>query len=155
MSMRFDLQNQLSVAQAFTGAATVSTNSYQLQGATSVDGTTFYQDPSIGRLMALLLMVTTAAGAGSTHTMDAIQATNSALTTGVVVLNTITVLAAALTVGAVFVVPIPQGSITQQFLGFRNTSTGGATTVTLDVYYVPQDEIPYFKAFPKVVDAAV
>lgn len=150
--MRFDFQNQLSAAQAFTGGLTVSTNSYQCQvGPTG----TFAQDISIGRLMAMLAIVTTAAGAGSTHTMNAIQATNSALTSSVVVLGTATVLAAALTAGASVIIPIPQGTITSQFLGFSNSSSGGTTTVSLDVYLCPLDEIPKFKSFPKVVTAVV
>lgn len=144
---RHDIENQLSVAQAFTGAATVSTNSYAKQTAA--------QDLSIGRRMALEVIPTVAAGAGSTHTMDAIQADDAALTTNVEVLNTVTLLAAVLIPGAVFEVPIPQGVMTRKYLGFRNTSTGGATTVTLDVYLVPQDEIDKYKSFPKVADAAV
>ncbi len=145
--MRFDIENQLSVAQAFTGAATVSTHSYQKQTAA--------QDISIGIRMSLLLLVTTAAGAGSTHTMDVIQADDAALTVNVEVLGTITVLAAALVVGAAFELPIPQGTMTRKFIGFRNTSTGGTTTVSLDVYLVPANEIPKFKSFPKAVDAVV
>lgn len=145
--MRFDVQNQLSAAQAFTGGATVSTNSYQKQTAA--------QDLSIGRRMALLLLVTTAAGAGSTHTMDVIQADDAALTSNVVVLATVSKLAAALTLGAAVELPIPQGSMTKQFIGFRNTSTGGTTTVSLDVYLVPQEEIPKFRSFAKVADAIV
>lgn len=145
--MRFDIENQLSVAQAFTGAATVSTNSY-------VKGTAA-QDLSIGRRMALMIMPTVAAGSGSTHTMECIQADNAALTSNVEVLATKSILAAALTVGSVHELPIPQGVMTKKYIGFRNTSTGGTTTVTLDVYLVPQDEIPKFKTFPKVVDAEV
>lgn len=143
--MRFDIENQLSVAQAFTGAATVSTNSYAKQSAA--------QDLSIGRRMALLIVPTVAAGAGSTHTMEVIQATDAALTTSIDVLASVSVLAAALTKGAVIELPIPQGVMTKQYLGFRNTSTGGTTTVTLDVYLVPQDEIAKYKSFPKVVNA--
>lgn len=145
--MRFDIENQLSVEQAFTGAATVSTHSYEKQTAA--------QDLSIGRRMALLLLPTVAAGAGSTHTMEVIQADNAALTTNVEVLATKSIAAAALTVGSAHELPIPQGVMTRKYLGFRNTSTGGTTTVTLDVYLVPQDEIPYYKSFPKVVDAEV
>lgn len=145
--MRFDAQNQLSVAQAFTGAATVSTNSYAKGTAA--------QDLSIGRRMALMIIPTVAAGAGSTHTMECIQADNAALTSNVEVLATKSILAAALTVGSVHELPIPQGVMTKKYIGFRNTSTGGTTTVTLDVYLVPQDEIPKFKTFPKVVDAEV
>lgn len=145
--MRFDLENQLSAAQAFTGAATVSTNSYKKQTAA--------QDLSIGRRMALLCAVTVAAGAGSTHTMEAIMATDAALTASITVLATKSIVAATLTAGYVFELPIPQGVMTKQYLGFRNTATGGTTTVTLDVYLVPQDEIPYYKSFVKVVDAEV
>ena len=145
--MRFDIENQLSVAQAFTGAATVSTNSYQKQTAA--------QDLSIGRRMALLVVPTVAAGAGSTHTLEAIMATDAALTTSITSLASISVLASDLTVGSVHEIPIPQGVMSKQFLGFRNTATGGTTTVTLDVYLVPQDEIANYKSFPKVVDAEV
>jgi len=145
--MRFDIENQLSVAQAFTGAATVSTNSYQKQSAA--------QDLSIGRRMSLLVMATVNAGSGSTHTLEAIQADNSTLTSGVEVLSTVSVLAAAFILGKEIEVPIPQGVMTKEFLGFRNTSSGGTTTVTADCYLVPSDEIANYKAFPKVVDAAV
>lgn len=145
--MRFDAQNQLSVAQAFTGGATVSTNSYQKQTAA--------QDLSIGRRMALLALVTVAAGAGSTHTMEVIQADDAALTTNVTSLGTVTKAAAQLILGAAIEIPIPQKSMTQKFIGFRETSTGGTTTVTLDVYFLPQDEIPAFRSFPKVVDTLV
>jgi hypothetical protein len=145
--MRFDIQNQLSAAQAFTGSATVSTNSYKKQTAA--------QDLSIGRRMALLVMPTVAAGAGSTHTLEAIQATDAALTAGVDNLATVTVLAANLTKGAVIEIPIPQGVMTKQYLGFRHTASGGTTTVTVDVYLVPQDEIAMYKSFPKINHADV
>lgn len=145
--MRFDIENQLSVVQAFTGAATVSTNSYRKQSAE--------QDISIGRRMALLVMATVAAGAGSTHTLEVIQADDAALTANVEVLGTITVLAAALIPGEEFELPIPQGTMSRQFIGFRHTAVTGVTTVTLDVYLVPQDEIAKYKSFPKVNNAIV
>lgn len=145
--MRFDIENQLSVEQAFTGGATVSTNSYKKQSAA--------QDLSIGRRMALLLLPTVAAGAGSTHTMEVIQADDAALTTNVEVLGTVSVLAANLALGDQVELPIPQGVMTRQYIGFRNTSTGGTTTVTLDVYLVPQDEIAQYKSFPKINNATV
>lgn len=147
MGIRFDAENQLSVAQAFTGAATVSTNSYQKQSAA--------QDISIGRRMALIAMPTVNAGAGSTHTLEAIQADDAALTSNVQSLASVSVAAANLIKGKFIEIPIPQGVMTKQFLGFRNTSTGGTTTVTLDVYLVPQDEIEMYKSFPKINDAVV
>lgn len=152
MSTRFDVQNQLSVAQAFTGGATVSTNSYGISNYAAIANK---PDMSIGRRMALIAIVTTAAGAGSTHTMEVITADDAALTSNVTSISTVTVLAAALVKGAVVEIPIPQGSINQLFLGFRETSTGGTTTVSLDVYLVPQDENPKYKSFAKVVDAVV
>lgn len=148
--MRLDLANQLSALQAFTGGATVSTNSFQIA---NYNGSK--PDISIGRRYSILGLVTTAAGAGSTHTMDAIQADDAALTSNVGVLATRSFLAAALTLGQAFDVPIPQKTISKLFIGFRNTATGGTTTVTLDVYLLPSDEIPAFRTFAKVVDAAV
>ena len=145
--MRFDIQNQLCVAQAFPGAATVSSNSYKKQTAA--------QDLSIGRRMALLLMPTVNAGGGSTHTLEVIQADDDVLTANVEVLASVEKLAADLTTDDVIEIPIPQGVMTRQYIGFRNTAAGGATTVTLDVYLVPQDEIAQYKSFPKINDAEV
>lgn len=145
--MRFDIENQLSVAQAFTGAATVSEHSYKKQSAA--------QDISIGRRMALLVLPTVAAGAGSTHILEVIQADDAALTTNVESLVSVSKLAADLALGDEVELPIPQGVMTKQYIGFRNTATGGATTVTLDVYLVPQDEIAKFKSFPKINNASV
>lgn len=150
--MRFDIQNQLSVAQAFTGGATVSTNSYQIANDSAISNK---PDITIGRRMSLLALVTVAAGAGSTHTMEAIQADNAALTSNVNSMSSLSIAAATLVAGYAFEIPIPQGIMNQLFLGFRNTSTGGTTTVTLDVYLVPADEIPKYKSFTKVVDAKV
>lgn len=145
--IRHDVENQMSVAQAFTGAATVSTHSYKKQTAA--------QDLSIGRRMALLVAPTVNAGAGSTHVLEAIQADDAALTSNVQSLASISVLAANLVKGVEIEIPIPQGVMTKQYLGFRNTATGGTTTVTLDVYLVPQDEIAKYKSFPKITDATV
>lgn len=142
-----DVENQVCVAQAFTGAATVSTHSYQKQSAA--------QDISKGRRMGWLVHVDVAAGAGSTHTMEAVQADNAALTSNLEVLNSQTILAATLVAGYEFLLPIPPDVMTKQFLGFRNTSTGGTTTVTLSVYLIPEDEFAKYKSFPKIVDAAV
>jgi len=145
--MRFDVENQLSVAQAFTGAATVSTHSYKKQSAA--------QDLSIGRRMALLVLPTVAQGAGSTMTVEVIQATDSALTASVDALASVSVLAANMQLGDFLEVPIPQGVMTDQYLGARVTLTGGTTTITADIYLVPQDEIAQYKSFPKAVGALV
>lgn len=143
--MRFDFQNELSQNQAFTGVATVSTNSYAKQTA--------LQDLSIGRRMALVVEPTVNAGAGSSLLLEAIQADDAALTTNVTSLGSITVAAAKFILGAEFEIPIPQGVMTQLYVGFRCTITGGTTTASMSVYFVPQDEMAVNTYFPKVVDA--
>lgn len=146
--MRFDVENQLSDKQAFTGGSTVSTNSYKKQTAA--------QDISIGRRMALLCHPTVDAGAGSTHTLEVIQASDAALTADITVLNTVTVEAADFTTEDWVEVPIPQGVMSEQYIGIRHSASGGTTTVTLDVYLMPQDEIhEVYKSFPKINDASV
>lgn len=145
--MMHDVENQLSAAQSFTGAATVTTHSYAKQTAV--------QDISIGRLMCLLLLPTVAQGAGSTMTFEAIQATDSALTTSVDSLSSVSVLAASAPLGARIVCPIPEGSMTKKYIGGRVTLAGGTTTITADIYLVPQDEVGKYKSFVKVVDAEV
>lgn len=145
--LKYDIENQLSVEQAFTGPAAVSTHSYKKQSAA--------QDLSIGRRMALIFLPTVDAGAGSTHVLEAIQATDAALTAGVEVIGSTTVLAAALVKGEEIEIPIRQGSMSKQYLGFRHTATGGTTTVTGDVYLVPQDENVQYKSFPKINESAI
>ena len=145
--MFFDAENQLSSAQAFTGALTVTTNSYQKQSAA--------QDLSIGRRLSVLVVPTVSAGAGSTVKIDAIQADDAALTTNVTILSTASYLAAAAIAGAFLEVQYPQRTMTQLYLGAQVTITGGTTTMTADIYLVPSDEIPAYRSFPKVVDAAV
>ena len=145
--MRFDIENQISVNQAFTGAATVSTHSYMKQTAA--------QDLSIGRRIALLVLPTVNAGAGSTVQIEAIQADDAALTSNVQPLGSVSVAAANFIKGKEIEVPIPQGVMNKTYLGARVTITGGTTTASMDIYLVPQDEIAYYKSFPKVNNAAV
>ena len=147
--MRWDVENQLSVNQAFTGAATVSANSYAKGSAA--------QDLSIGCRMALSVRPTVAAGAGSTHKLEAIQADDAALTTNVENIGTADgVLAAQLYKGAEIEVPIRQGAMTRKYIGFRHTATGGVTTLSADVYLVAQEDIPGQKVtFPKINNADV
>lgn len=144
--IRFDIENQLSVNQAFTGAAAVSTHSYKKQTAA--------QDISIGRRMCLLVMPTVNAGTGSTVKIDAIQSADGALGTPDV-LNSISVPAASFVKGKEFTVPFPQGTMSKQFLGAQVTITGGTTTASCDIYLVPEDEVAVYKSFPKVNHVAM
>ena len=142
--MRFDYEDQVCRAQAFTATAV---------SGSAIDKATAAKDISIGRRMAFLVVPTVSAGAGSTHVLAAIQADDAALTTNVEVLGSISVAAAALTAGSVHEVPIPQGVMTRRYIGLRNTISGGTTTVTLNAWLVPQDENAEYKSFPKVVHA--
>ena len=142
--MLLDYEDQVCRAQAFTATA-VSANSIDTNVASS--------DMFIGRRMAGLFIPTVAAGAGSTHVLAVVQADDSALTTNVEVLGSISVLAAALTVGSIHEIPVPQGVKTRRYIGLRNTISSGTTTVTADAWIVPQDEINKYKSFPKVVTA--
>lgn len=144
--MRFDYENELANQQAFTGAATVSQHSYSKQTAA--------QDLSIGRRMAILIYFHLA-GAGTTHTLDAIQADNTSFTTNKEVLASVSISSANALKAKFVEVPVPQGVMTRMHLGFQHTATGGTTTATLSGWFMPQDEIPKYKAFPKVNDAAV
>ncbi len=146
--MRWDKQNQLATDQAVTASA-VTENSYQKQSAA--------QDISIGRKLGVLFIVKVAAGASSNWTFEAIQADVTALTTNVEALaSSPSYAAAALTVGVQIFVPFPEGSIDRLHLGGRIIpASGGTETITVDAYLVPEDEVPYYKAFPKVVDAEV
>lgn len=145
--MKFDVLNQVCAAQAFTGSATLSDYSVKKGSAA--------QDASIGRRMAFLCIPTVAQGSGSTMTIEAVQADNAALSSNLEVLNSVSVAAADGFVGAQLEVPIPEGKMTKQYLGIRVTLTTGTTTITLDAYYMPQDEITRtFKSFPKVVGSA-
>jgi hypothetical protein len=144
--MQFDIENELMSSQAFTGAATVSASSYQKQVAT--------QDLSMGRRMAMLFYFH-AAGAGTTHTLDVIEADVTALTTNKTVIATRSITTANLPRDKFVEVPIPQGVMTRLHLGAQHTASGGTTTATLSCWLVPLDEIDKYKSFPKVVDAAV
>ena len=145
--MRMDAENQLSAAQAINGGPTVSTNSYDKQTAAA--------DLSIGRRIALLFAATVAAGAGTSALLEAIQADDAALTVNVAAIGSITVLAANLVPGNQFELPLPQGSLSQRYVGARYTCTGGTTTVTIDCFIMPQDEIARFKSFVNVTPVYV
>lgn len=143
--MRFDYENQICENQAFTGAATVSDDSFKKASAA--------QDISIGRRMALLVMSgdTEIGDETADHVLEVIQADDADLTTNVEVLASVTVKGALLLKGQEVELPIPQGVMSREYLGFRHSATGGSDqTATLDVYVVPQDEIPKYKSFPKV-----
>lgn len=142
--MILDVLNEVCSAQAFTATA-VSED--------SIDTLVAAADMTIGRRIAGYVVPTVAAGAGSTHVLAVIQADDDALTSNVEVLGSISVLAANLTVGSRHEIPVPQGVKTKRYLGIRNTISSGTTTITMNAWILPQDEIPKYKSFPKAVHA--
>lgn len=120
------------VALSATG---VSTNGYDCgaPGVTSGEAT----DISQGKPMVVCLTVGVAAkvsGTTETYEFDVIQADDAALTSNVVTLAqypfTNAQAAALLKAGAIIVLPIPQGSITQRYVGIKFI---GANTPTITV----------------------
>ena len=140
--MFLDIENQLMKAQLVSAATVVSADSYDLL----VVG----HDPSIGTLLAGYVVPTISAAGGATYTVNVIQATNAALTAGVSVVASAAVAANAFLVDIPVIIPIPQGSITKQYLGFQLVPVGGAApTVTLSASIVPQEEIAKNPNFPR------
>lgn len=129
--MLLDLQELFSDAQAFTGAATVSTNVKDLGAVTPK------RQIGDGELVGVGVTVDVAAGAGSTHTMEIIQSATSNMATPDII-GSITILAAVLVAGYRFFIPVFPGFPTKEFIAFRNTATGGTTTVTLTAFLTAQ-----------------
>lgn len=127
--MYVDAQTLVSDAQAFTGAA-VSTNAYDL-GNISVQ-----REIATGEAMGFGIAVDVAASA-TTVLVEIIQATDAALTAGIIVLAQRTFLSADLPAGTLAFMPLPQRPTLAgplRFLGLRVTPAGGAATVTLTAW---------------------
>lgn len=125
--MYVDKETQLSAAQAFTGAATVSTNVVDLGAVTPKRQIGDGEPEGVG------VIVTVAAGAGSTHTMEIIQSAATNMSSPDIIAS-MTFLAAVLVAGYKFFLAIPPGFPTKQYIAFRNTATGGTTTVTCSAW---------------------
>lgn len=120
----------LSDAQAFTGAATVSTNVIDLGAPTPK------REIGSGEPIILGIATDVAAGAGSTVVVDIIQSTVAAMTSPDVI-GTFTDVAANITAGRLASVGIPVGYPQKQFIAARVTITGGTTTATLTMWFSP------------------
>lgn len=148
--MRHDLLNQVSSKQVFTTSSAVSTDSIPKKAT---------QDISIGSRMVFGVYCNVSAGGSVTATsylIEAIGADDEALTSNVVSLGSRTVLGADLKAGLGLEVPIGPYAPDKEFLGIRVTTTGGTLpTVTLSAYLMKQGDVVNFKAFPKVVNAAL
>lgn len=120
-------------AQAFTAVA-VSTSSIDLGDVTPK------REIAVGEPMGFGIGVDVAADC-TTVLIEIIQATDAALTAGIIVLAQRTFLAADLPAGRGVFMPIPQNPTVAgplRFLGIRATPAGGNATVTLTAWLTPQ-----------------
>jgi hypothetical protein len=120
-------------AAALTATA-VSTNAYDA-GTSAVSGGT-QQDVSQGKSLVAVLCVGVAAASGGTQTyeFDVVCADDNALSVNLTTLAqyafTTTQAASLLTAGAIIILPIPQGSLTREYVGLKFI---GANTPTITV----------------------
>lgn len=143
--MFHDIQNQLSVKQAVANVTPViSTDVYDT-------GKVGGSDISIGGKTGIsaLVVPTTVTVATGGFTVDVIQsATNNMASPDVIATRIF--LAADMIVDKRLEIPIPQGSISKQFLAIRYTGGNAALNTVVSGYLVPTQEIPAWKPFPKV-----
>lgn len=130
--MYLDALLLVSDAQAFTGAATFSTNTIDLGAVTPA------RQIGTGEPMGFGIAIDVAAGAGSTAVIDVVQSDNANLSSPDVI-ATASFAAATLVAGYLAFIGIPSGFPTKRYLGIRETSTGGTTTVTLTAWLTARD----------------
>lgn len=140
--MRFDVLDQLSNQQVLAGAvAQVSTNSKKKPEA---------QDLGIGKAdmgVAFFIDQGDLAGTGTDLTLEIIQATDDALTTGVEQLAAVTIPKAALVDGAVFFLDLPGYMMDTEYYGARYTPVGGTITGKINAYYGSKNDVAKYKSF--------
>lgn len=139
--MKVDALNQLSDAQAFTATA-FSTNTYDSDSAGN--------DMSIGEELVLALAVDVAADfttTDETYTIELVQSANANLSSPDVLASR-TILAADLSAGSTHYLPLPQGSKSKRYLGYRATLGGTTPSVTLTAFLQPASMIDKQKFYP-------
>lgn len=141
--MFFDKENQLSTAQALSATSTVSADSYDFKSTVG--------DPSIGEQMSGMVVPKTIVTGTNTFQVQIVQADDAALTTNLKVIAE-SPASLALAIDTPVIVPIPQGSITQRYVGFRYLNPGSAT-VTVDAHLVETKNVAKNPFFPKVVNS--
>ena len=127
--MFIDVLGRVCNAQAFTAVA-VSTDSIDLGNVTPK------REIAVGEPMGFGLAVNVAASS-TTVLVEIIQATDAALTAGIIVLSQRTFLSADMPLGRAIFMPLPQAPTVAgplRFLGLRVTPAGGAATVTLTAW---------------------
>lgn len=121
--MFLDALLRVSSAQAF-GAAAVSTNSIDLGASVPK------REVGTGEGLGFGVSVTTGGTVANTL-LEIISATDAALTAGIIVHASRTLLLAETLVGALFYLELPPGTPTQQFIGVRLTTAGGTISATV------------------------
>lgn len=130
--MFIDALGLVADAQAFTGAATLSVGSIDLGNVTPK------REIGSGEPIGFAFSIDVAAGAGSTVLLEVVQATTADLGTSLDVIATLSLAAADVTAGKLFFLAIPPGFPTKRFIGIRETSSSGTTTVTLTSWLTAQ-----------------
>lgn len=145
--MRFDLLDQLSAAQVVTAAA-VSTNSKKVK--------TIGQDLGVGECeLGLAFAAVSDAVGGGSFTVEIIEATDAALTAGVVSLASMTLASTKLLAGVGFFLPLPGYVQTKEFYGARFTPVGGVgPSLTVDAYFGSDEDVAQYKAFTSTYTVA-
>lgn len=140
--MRFDVLDQLSNQQVLAGAAAqVSTNSKKKP---------VEQDLGIGKAdmgVAFFIDQGDLAGTGTDLTLEIIQATDDALTTGVKQLAAVTIPKAELKDGSVFFLDLPGYMMDTEYFGARYTPVGGTITGKINAYYGSKNDVAKYKSF--------
>lgn len=135
--MFIDSLLKVCAAQAFTAAA-VSASSIDL-GAAAGLGSPSTRQIGTGEPVGFGFNINVASSDTSTL-FEVISATDPALTAGILVHNSMTLLNAQTVLGAFFFLGVPPGTPTQRYLGVRITPTGGAATITVSAWLTPQSE---------------
>lgn len=120
--MFLDALNLVSDAQAF-GAAAVSTSS--IDTGLTTPGRQIGTGEPVGFGFSCDV-----AGTVANTLLEIISATDAALTAGILVHASRTVLLADMVAGALFFLGLPPGTPTQRYLGVRATTAGGTVSLT-------------------------
>lgn len=132
--MYVDKSLEVSDAQAFTGAATLSTNVIDLGRA----GVQQAHVSAAGKPLGFAVTVDVAAGSGTTVLLEILQSAADDLSASDVIASFSDVAANLPTAHTLFL-PLPKGYPTKRYIGLRTTCTGGTTTITLTASLMPED----------------
>lgn len=144
-----DAQTNLFEAAALTATA-LSTNAFDCGAAV---GQGAAPDISVGKAMGVILSVGVAAkvsATNETYEFDIIQSANANLSASQVVgafTFTNAQAAALLTQGAIIVLPLQPGAVTQRYLGLNYISGGTAPSITVTAWLAPLDMVQLASKF--------